>query len=59
MNSDQITGIIRAVATPLLAMLIAKGVIPSGNYDVEIVAFATLVTGIWSVHSNRPSKVSK
>ncbi len=59
MNSDQITGIIRAVVPPLCAYLAAKGIIPVGSADAILAAVVAIAAAAWSIHNNRTGKVIK
>ena len=56
MNGDQIGGIVRAIAGPLVTYLVAKNIIPVGSADVVIAAFLAVSTAVWSVFSNKSGK---
>ena len=61
MNSDQITGILRAIVPPVVAWLVAKGYVhladPKGFGDAIIAALVALGAAGWSVHNNQTGKV--
>jgi hypothetical protein len=57
MNSDQLGGIVRAIVPPLVAYLVAKGVIPAGAADSIISAAVAVAAAAWSIVSNRTGKV--
>ncbi len=59
MNTDMIGGVIRAVLPPMIAYLIGKGVLPSGDYGSVVTGLVALVTAVWSVHTNKTGKVIK
>ncbi len=55
MQTDQITGIVRAVVPALVAYLVGKGWIPAGSAaDIGALILAALAAG-WSVASNTKS----
>ena len=56
MNQDQINGLVRAIAMPVIAWAMAKGYLPAGDYAPMLVAIGTILTGIWSLHSNATGK---
>lgn len=56
MNSDQITGPIRAIVPVLAAYAVSKGWIPAGDYATPLVGIVTGVMAIWSYYTNRPAK---
>ena len=55
MNSDMITGPIRAIVPALVAFAVGKGWIPDGDYATPLVAVVTGIATIWSIWTNRPS----
>jgi hypothetical protein len=61
MNSDQITGILRAIIPGIVAWAAAKGWIPAnlvtGFDDAVITILTVVVISIWSVHNNQTGKV--
>ena len=59
MNTDMIGGVIRAIFPPVIAFLIGKGTLPSGDYGAVVTGFVSLITAIWSVHSNPTGKTIK
>jgi len=59
MNGDMITGPIRAIVPALVAVGVSKGWIPDGDYATPLIALVTGVSALWSIWSNRPSKVAK
>jgi hypothetical protein len=59
MNTDMIGGVIRAVFPPVIAYLIGKGVLPSGDYGSVVTGVVALVTALWSVRTNKTGKVIK
>ena len=56
MNSDMIGGVIRAIFPPVLAYLIGKGTLPAGDYAAVMTGLVSLVTAVWSIHSNPTGK---
>ena len=59
MNTDMMGGVIRAVFAPVVAYMIGRGVLPAGDYGAVATAVVSLVTALWSVHSNKTGKVIK
>ncbi len=59
MNSDMIGGVIRAIVPPVIAYLVGKGTLPAGDYGTVVTGFVSLLTAIWSIHSNQTGKVIK
>jgi hypothetical protein len=59
MNSDMIGGVIRAIFPPVIAYLVGKGTLPAGDYGTVVTGVVSLVTAIWSVHSNKTGKTIK
>lgn len=55
MNSDMITGPIRAIVPVLVALGVSKGWIPDGDYATPLIAVVTGVSALWSIWTNRPS----
>jgi hypothetical protein len=55
---DQVTGPIRTIVPVLTAMAVSKGWIPEGDYTTPLILVVTGAMGIWSVWSNRPSKLA-
>ena len=59
MNNDMLGGIIRAVLPPAITYAVAKGILPTGSYDAVVAGFVSLVTALWSVHTNQTGKTIK
>lgn len=59
MNSDMIGGIVRALFPPAIAYLVGKGILPTGDYGAVATGIVSLITAIWSVHSNQTGKTIK
>lgn len=59
MNSDMVGGIIRAVVPPVLAFLIGKGALPTGDYSAVVTGLVAMVTAGWSIHTNKTGKTIK
>ena len=57
MNGDQIGGIIRAIGAPITAYLAGRGLISDTMAGEVLALLATLGTGIWSWHTNKPGTV--
>ena len=62
MNSDQFTGILRAIIPGAVAWIAAKGIIPanlvtSGLDDAIITVLSVAGVAIWSVINNKTGKV--
>lgn len=57
MNSDMIGGIIRALGPALVAYLVGKGVLPTGDYSGVFTAVIALLAAVWSVFTNTTGKV--
>ena len=57
MNSDQITGIVRAVVPALLAYAVGKGWITSSMGGDITAAAVAVASAIWSVQNNQTGKV--
>jgi hypothetical protein len=55
MNSDQITGIIRALVPALLAYFVGKGWIPGSSVPDITAAVVAILAALWSVFSNTTS----
>jgi N-acetylmuramoyl-L-alanine amidase len=53
MNTNMLGGVFRAIVPPMLAFLIARGIIPAGNYDTVITAVMALATAVWSMQTNK------
>lgn len=59
MNNDQVTGIIRAVVAPVVAFLVAKGILPSGAIPEWLIPSVFVgATVLWSYFSNATGKVN-
>jgi len=56
MNTDMIGGIIRAIFPPVLAYRVGKGTLPAGDYGAVVTGLVSLVTALWSVHTNQTGK---
>ena len=56
MNSDQITGIIRAILAAGGGYLVGKGYLDDATLNTIIGAVLTLGTAVWSVVNNRGGK---
>jgi len=56
MNTDMIGGIIRAIFPPVLAYQVGKGTLPAGDYGAVVTGLVSLVTALWSVHTNQTGK---
>lgn len=59
MNSDMIGGIVRAIFPPAIAYLVGKGILPAGEYGAVATGFISLLTALWSVHTNKTGKTIK
>ena len=59
MNSDMIGGIVRAIFPPAIAYLVGKGILPAGEYGAVAAGFISLLTALWSVHTNKTGKTIK
>ncbi len=59
MNFNIFGGIVRAIVPPALTFLIARGIIPAGDYSAVITAALALSTAVWSVHTNKIVKTVK
>jgi hypothetical protein len=59
MNSDMLGGIIRATLPPVIAFVVGKGILPAGDYGSVVTGLISLVTALWSVHSNKTGKTIK
>jgi len=57
MNNDQLGGIVRAVVPPLVAWLVAKGIVPVGSTDAIIAAAVSIAAAAWSIVTNRTGKI--
>jgi hypothetical protein len=55
MNSDMITGPLRAIIPPLTAWAASAGYIPAGDYTTPLVSVITGIMVLWSIWTNRPS----
>ena len=42
-----------------IAFLIGKGTLPAGDYGAVVTGFVSLLTALWSVHSNPTGKTIK
>jgi hypothetical protein len=51
--------VIRAVFPPVIAFLIGKGILPSGDYGSVVTGLVALITALWSVRTNKTGKVIK
>lgn len=58
MNTDQITGILRAVFAAAGGLVAAKGYTDSGTWTIVSGAAITLIVTIWSIYSNRTGVVN-
>ena len=56
MNTDQITGIIRAVVPAVVAWLVGKGYIPGGSAADVSSALVAIGAAIWSIQNNKTGK---
>ena len=59
MNSDMIGGIVRAIFPPAIAYLVGKGILSAGDYGAVATGLISLVTALWSVHTNQSGKTIK
>ena len=59
MNTDMIGGIIRAIFPPVLAYLVGKGTLPASDYGAVMTGLVSLITAVWSIHSNPTGKTIK
>jgi hypothetical protein len=59
MNSDMLGGIIRATFPPIIAFAVGKGLLPAGDYGSVVTGVISLVTALWSVHTNKTGKTIK
>jgi len=59
MNMDQIGGIFRALAGPVLTLAAAKGWIASEDTAWIVASISGVATAIWSVWTNRPVRLAK
>ena len=57
MNTDQITGIVRAVLPAMLAYAVAKGWITTSSVGDITAAAVAVAAAVWSVHNNKTGKV--
>ena len=57
MNTDQITGIVRAVLPAMLAYAVAKGWITTSSVGDITAAAVAVASAVWSVHNNKTGKV--
>ena len=57
MNSDQLTGIIRAVVPALLAYAVGKGWLTTSMAADISAGVVAVAAAIWSVHNNQTGKV--
>ena len=55
MSSEQIGGIVRAVASVLLGFLAGKGIIGGEQVSVITAAIGTIAVSLWSAHTNKPA----
>jgi len=58
MTTDQITGVVRALLTALVAYLAGKGIIPSADGADLIAAATTIIVAVWSIWTNRPKTIA-
>ncbi|MDE2383085.1 MAG: hypothetical protein KGO53_00585 [Alphaproteobacteria bacterium] len=56
MNNDMIGGVIRAILPPVLAFLVGRGTLPSGDYGGVVTALVALATALWSIRTNQTGK---
>ncbi len=59
MNSDMLGGVIRAIFPPLIAFGVGKGVLPAGDYGGVVTGVISLLTALWSIHTNKTGKTIK
>ena len=59
MNTDMIGGVIRAVLPPVIAFMIGRGILPSGDYGSVVTGLVAFETAVWSVRTNTTGKVIK
>ena len=59
MNTDMFGGVIRAVLPPVIAFMIGRGILPSGDYGSVVTGLVAFVTAVWSVRTNTTGKVIK
>ncbi len=57
MNSDQMTGIIRAILAAVGGLLVQRGYVDQQTLTTIIGAIMTLAAAAWSVHNNQTGKV--
>ena len=57
LNTDQITGIIRAILPAILAYAVGKGWITTSQVGDITAAVVTLAAAAWSVQNNKTGKV--
>lgn len=56
MNTDQVTGIVRALAPAILAYAVGRGWIPQSMVADLSAALVTIAAAVWSVYSNKSGK---
>lgn len=56
MTKDQLGGVFRGIAAPLLAFAAGKGWIDAGDSDWIIAGVGSVVTAVWSMWTNRPAR---
>jgi hypothetical protein len=57
MNSDQITGLVRAILSAIGGYFVGKGLIDASTMTTLVGAAATVVTALWSVWANKSSNL--
>ena len=57
MNSDQLTGILRAILPAIVAFAVAKGWVGVGNADWVVTSVIALAAAGWSAWTNKPGTV--
>jgi len=57
LTTDQLGGIIRAVATTVTGILVAKGVIDDNTALWLVAGAGTIGVAVWSWWTNRPQKI--
>ena len=57
MNSDQVTGVVRAILPAVLAYAVAKGWITTSSVGDITAASVAVASAVWSVQNNKTGKV--
>ena len=57
MNSDQVTGVVRAILPAVLAYAVAKGWITTSSVGDITAAAVAVASAVWSVQNNKTGKV--